>query len=116
MIVGRNYLHDANKNKGACSIVFRPTIPASGEYEIALYAQPHSNRAAKVPVTVLVGGEVVTTVHVNQRDASRKARHSLGEFDLPRGRKTEVRIENKGTTGVVVVDALQIVGKGVEVQ
>jgi len=113
VIVGRNYLHDANKNKGKCSIVFRPTIPKAGGYEIALYAQPHSNRAAKVPVIVSVDGKVLKTALVNQRDASSKARHSLGVFNLPRGRKTEVRIENAGTSGVVVVDALQLLAGGV---
>ncbi len=109
VIVGRNYLHDANKNKGACSIVFRPVIPKAGEYEIVLYAQPHSNRAPEVPVVVSVDGKTVGSASVNQRDMTSGARHVIGRFALPRGGGVAIRIDNEGTKGVVVVDALQLV-------
>ena len=108
VIVGRNYFHDGGKNKGECSIVFRPAIPVAGKYEITLYAQPHANRSPKVPVVVAVEGLSANTVNVDQRDAAKEARHSLGTFDLPRGSKVTVTIDNAGTTGIVVVDALQV--------
>lgn len=109
VIVGRNYLHDANQNKGACSIVFRPTIPKAGEYEIALYAQPHSNRSPEVPVVVTVDGAAAGSASVNQRDMKSGARHVIGRFDLPRGSRVAITVANKGTKGVVVVDAIQLV-------
>jgi|GEM_PF-1388470 len=109
VIVGRNYLHDANKNKGDCAIVFRPEIPAAGDHRLVLYAQPHANRAPRVPVSVRVAGKDVAHLIVDQRDMASGARHELGVFALPAGREVEIRIENRGTTGVVVVDALQLV-------
>lgn len=109
VIVGRNYMHDGNKNKGACSITFKPVIPGEGEYELFLYAQPHANRSPKVPVVVSIDGRAQPAVVVNERNMESGAKHTLGRFRLPRGARTEVLIDNAGTTGVVVVDALQLV-------
>ncbi len=109
MILGRNYLHDGNKNKGAASISFEPDIPEAGRYEIILFAQPTGNRAPSVPVTISVAGKPDQTVRVNQQDVKSQARYSLGRFDLPKGKGTTVTVSNTETKGVVVVDGLQVV-------
>ena len=109
MILGVNYLHDANKNKGKASISFQPNIPATGSYEIVFFAQPHGNRSDSVPVTISIAGQKDRTVRINQKDVSSKARYPLGRFDLPRGKGTTVTISNEGTSGVVVVDGIQFV-------
>lgn len=109
MILGRNYLHDANKNKGKASIAFQPNIPKADNYEIVVFAQPHSNRSVSVPVIVSIEGKKDRTIRINQKDVKSKARYSLGRFDLPKGRGTTVTISNVGTKGVVVVDGIQFV-------
>jgi len=108
VIVGRSYFHDGNKNKGEASVSFRPKIGASGEYEFFLYAQPHGNRSQDVPVTVSIGGNT-QTVRVNQRDPKSQAKHSLGSYQIKAGQNVTVEVSNKGTKGIVVVDALQVV-------
>ena len=109
MILGINYLHDANKNKGKASISFQPEIPQAGSYEIIVFAQPHGNRSDSVPVTVSIAGKKERIIRINQKDVSSKARYSLGRFELPKGTGTSVTISNAGTSGVVVVDGIQFV-------
>ena len=109
MILGRNYLHDANKNKGEASITFQPEIPTAGKYEIIVFAQPHGNRSESVPVTIAVAGKPEQVIRINQKDVSSKARYSLGKFELPAGKGTTVTISNEGTKGVVIVDGIQFV-------
>jgi len=109
IILGQNYLHDANKNKGNASIAFQPNIPSAGSYEIIFFAQPHSNRSASVPITISIEGKRDQMIRINQKDVSSKARYPLGKFDLPKGRGTTVTVSNKDTSGVVIVDGIQIV-------
>lgn len=109
LILGQNYLHDANKNKGAASIAFQPDIPVAGKYEIIVFAQPHGNRSDSVPVTVAIAGKKNAIIRINQKDISSKARYSLGKFELPAGKQTTVTVSNEGTRGVVIVDGIQFV-------
>lgn len=109
MILGRNYLHDGNKNKGEASITFQPDIPEAGNYEIIVFAQPHGNRSAAVPVAVSIKDKMIKILRINQQDVSSKARYSLGRYDLPKGKGTTVSISNAKTSGIVVVDGVQFV-------
>ena len=103
--VGTGYIHDGNAHKGEMTVVFTPSIPDSGDYELVLIATPNSNRASNVPVTISVGG-TVKQVKVNEKSA---AAHPLGSLALRKGRELTVTISNAGTDGFVVVDGLQIV-------
>jgi hypothetical protein len=103
--VGTGYIHDANENKGACSVRWTPEIPAAGEYEITLHFPPNGNRATNVPVTVEAGGKT-TTATINERESEGAA--VVGKFELAAGKSVTVTVTNRGTNGYVVVDGLQL--------
>jgi hypothetical protein len=107
--VGVGYIHDGNKNKGACTVRWRPEIPQIAEYEIVLHFPPNSNRATNVPVTIEVSGAAARTIKVNQQDKSGRA--SLGRFQLPRGKGIAITISNTDTDGHVIADGVQLVQK-----
>ena len=104
--VGRTYLHDGNTGKGKASMNYTPELPRDGRYEVVVLFPPHGNRAANVPVTLLVAGEKLKAVRINQKE---NGNASLGVFALPSGRKSSVIISNADTDGYVVADAVQFV-------
>ncbi len=106
--IGTSYIHDNDANKGELSIAFTPEIPAAGEYEIFFVFTPNGNRASNVPVTVTIDGKEAKSVTVNQKPPG-DGLFSLGKFTLPQGAATTMTISNKGTTGYVVVDGVQVV-------
>jgi FAD dependent oxidoreductase len=107
--VGIGYIHDGNKDKGACTVRWRPEIPQAGEYEIVLHFPPHPNRATSVPVTIETSNTAARTVRINEQDDS--ARASLGTFRLPRGKPITITLSNKDTDGYVIADGVQLVPK-----
>jgi hypothetical protein len=107
--VGEGYLHDGDTEKGQLRVVWTPEIKTAGEYEIVLHFPFNANRAKNVPVTVAVGTET-RTVKVDQQDKSN--RQSLGRFQLPAGRGTQITLSNEGTTGHVIADGVQIIKTG----
>jgi hypothetical protein len=106
------YVHDGNDGKGQKSIVFTPHVPDAGTYEVRIAYVPFSNRATNTSVTITTpqGSKAIL---INQRLAPEidDLFHTLGEFQLPAGRKTNIIIENKDTDGYVVVDAVQLLPK-----
>jgi hypothetical protein len=104
--VGPAYLHDGNAGKGEASITYTPELPRDGRYEVVILFPPHGNRAADVPVTVVVAGEKLKAVRINQKE---NGLVSLGVFTLTRGHETSVIISNADTEGFVVADAVQFV-------
>lgn len=107
-IIGVNYLHDGGKNKGAASIRFVPEVKQAGEYEIILFAPPQGNRSKSVPVEIAIDGGATSVVKIDESRLDLKGVHSLGRHRLPAGRHTRITVSNAGTTGVVVVDGLQL--------
>jgi len=51
--LGASYMHDGNTGKGTKGAVFVATIPATGEYRLALRWTESDNRASNVPVRVV---------------------------------------------------------------
>jgi hypothetical protein len=107
--VGVGYVHDGNKNKGACTVRWRPEIPQAGEYEIVLHFPPNPNRATNVPVTIEVSGAAARTIKVNQQEKGGRA--SLGTFPLSRGNGIVITISNTDTDGHVIADGVQLLLK-----
>ncbi|MCF7763391.1 MAG: DUF1553 domain-containing protein [Verrucomicrobia bacterium] len=108
--VDKNYLHDANSQKGRMSARFVPVLPHTGSYEVLVSYTPFPNRADNVPVAIHTG----TTNHtaaVNQKLKPRlqKAFVLLGTFEFESGTNGWVEISNTGTRGFVTVDAVQFV-------
>jgi hypothetical protein len=104
------YLHDGDKDKGEKSIRFVPDVPRAGQYEIRLSYVPYQNRASNTPVTIATPAGS-KTIRVNQQQTPEidGLFHCLGRFELPAGRQTSIVVENAGTDGYVVVDAVQLI-------
>ncbi len=108
--VGSGYLHDGDDAKGQRSAKFTLTLPEAGEYELRLSCVPLGNRAPQVTVSLEAGGKTTTTV-IDQTRAG-KAEHgfaTLGRVQASAGDKAVVTVSNVGTTGHVIVDAVQAV-------
>lgn len=108
--VDKNYLSDANSDKGKMVARFIPKLPHTGKYEVLVSYTPHPNRATNVPVTIQ-STATNTTVFINQRLAPRflNAFVSVGSFEFQAGTNGTVSIANANTKGFVIVDAVQFV-------
>jgi hypothetical protein len=107
--IGDGYLHDGNADKGQKTLTFTPEIPKTGRYEVRLAYTPGGNRAPKVPVHILhLDGE--HTGYINEQETpSIDGRFvSLGTYRFDRSGQWYVLISNEGTTGHVIVDAVQL--------
>ncbi len=107
---GSNYIHDGNAGKGTKSVTFVPSLAANGQYAVYLRWTAGSNRASSVPVTITHNGGT-TTLYVNQQQNGGQW-NSLGTFNLTSG-SVAVTIDTTGTTGFVVVDAVNFAPAGV---
>tara|TARA_R110000868_G_scaffold411563_1_gene705338 strand:- start:38544 stop:41519 length:2976 start_codon:yes stop_codon:yes gene_type:complete len=106
--LGVGYVHDMNEEQGKKAIRFIPDLPAAGTYEVR-FAFPGSNgRASQVPVTIQTE-QGLKTVNVDQTKQGPidGIFTSLGSFEFAAGTAGYVEISNKGTSGYVVVDAVQ---------
>lgn len=103
---GSDYLHDGNAGKGTKSVTFTPQIPTAGNYPVYLRWTADTNRAGNVPVTITHAGGS-TGVAVNQR-LNNGNWVLLGVFDFAAGNGGNIRIDNTGTDGFVVADAVGI--------
>jgi hypothetical protein len=102
---GTDFLTDNNLNKGQDSVVFMPTLPEDGTYQVSIRWTAAPNRATNVPVTVNYdGGSVLITL--NQRQNGNRW-ILLGTFNFQAGTTASVTVSNANTNGVVVADAVQ---------
>ncbi|HEV7280263.1 MAG TPA: FAD-dependent oxidoreductase [Pirellulaceae bacterium] len=109
--IGAGYVHDGESEKGTLKLTFVANVPQAGKYDLRLAYSPHETRASAVPVTVR-SGDRETALFVDQRlplDANDRFR-TIATLDLSAG-ETSVVIENRGTDGFVVVDAVQLLLK-----
>ena len=100
---GAGYLTDGNADKGTKSVVFRPELPAAGEYRVAIAYRAFSNRASRVPLRLHHAGGVIDFVIDQRVDAG--PWRELGIFHFERGTAAELTLETVGTDGFVVADA-----------
>ena len=103
--VGAHYLHDGNEDKGEKSVTFTFTVEP-GEYEVRLAYSPDGNRAKAVPVKI---GSQIVTVDQTASPPIDRLFVSLGTFAFDK--EAVITISNAGTTGHVIVDAVQLVKK-----
>lgn len=110
--VGESYLHDGDEGKGLKSIRFPIRVPQSGRYEVRISYTPNPNRASNVPVTVAHAAGTETTL-VNQKLAPPIDGSFLrvGTYAFTAGAEAHVTISNEGTTGYVIVDAVQLIAE-----
>ncbi len=111
--VDAGYAHDIAKEKGTKSATFRPQIKKSGRYQVRISYSHGSNRAKNVPVTIQhAEGEITIPVDQQQRPPFDNLFMELGTFPFEAGTAGFVRISNQGTSGHVVIDAVQLLPEG----
>src|SRR5262249_21716824 len=108
--IGDGYLHDGNAGKGEKTLTFVPEFPSAGKYEVRLAYLPASNRATKVPVHILhLDGEYSGNINQQEKPPIDGRFISLGTFRFDKSGQWYVIVSNEGTTGHVVVDAVQFI-------
>jgi hypothetical protein len=109
--IGAGYRHDVDQGKGERSLTFQPELPA-GRYEVRFAYSPGSNRAPKVPVTIL-SAEGETTIHVNQQQVPPVDGRFvvLGQFRFEQN-QGYVLVSNADTKGHVTADAVAFLPVG----
>ncbi|MFO0867991.1 MAG: DUF1553 domain-containing protein [Pirellulales bacterium] len=106
--VGRGYIHDLDEQKGDKTVTFQPDLPQSGPYEVRLAYTAADNRSPAAPVTVFsADGEKVIRVDQRQTPPIDGLWISLGAFRFEANGQGFVMVSNEGTTGHVIVDAVQ---------
>ena len=106
--VGQAYYHDDNSGKGTKAAIFTFSVPEADRYEIRLAYAAASGRAPNVPVIVRHGG-VERRLHLDQRRRPEGGRfQAIGRYFLVPDVPVTVRIETAGTSGHVIVDAIQV--------
>ncbi len=104
--IGDGYVHDQDGGKGEKTLTFAADLP-TGKYEVRLAYSPGTNRAEKVPVTVMsADGETDIAVNMKAAPPLDGRFVSLGEFNFEKGGQSYVLVSNEGTKGHVCPDAV----------
>ena len=107
--VGSGYVHDDNANKGECSIEFRLRLPDTGRYTVRFAFNTSSNRAAKVPVSVLTADGEEQLIVNQQTKLKTHPWRVIGEYSFSAEQDAVVTVHNQGTDGYVIADAVQFI-------
>jgi hypothetical protein len=108
--VGNDYLQDGNSEKGKLSAAFEIELPKEGLYEVRISYAPNPNRSKNVPVTVIHNeGKSVIKIDETKNPPLDGLFLSIGTFSF--GKKAVVSLSNEGTTGYVIVDAVQLIAQ-----
>lgn len=112
--VGRGYVYAGaksrkTKSEGIATATFTFKAPMSGRYQLLMAYSAHATRAKKIPLTIKSGTNS-TTFMVDQTlpIPDGKCFRAIGTVDLNADVETVVQLTNAGTTGFVIVDALQM--------
>jgi hypothetical protein len=105
--IGEGYVSDANLNKGASTITFSPPIKKTGVYEVRFSYTALSDRAKKLPITILhADGEETVFVDETETPPIDGRFVSLGQFRFQMDGQGYVLLTNEGTDGYVTADAM----------
>ena len=106
--IGGGYVHDSNRGRGEKTISFTPKLPVAGRYEVRVAYSGSTDRAERVPVTVLhADGEDL--VYFKQTTEARNGLQfsTIGTWRFETSGQNFVMISNAGAEGYVTVDAVQ---------
>jgi len=108
--VGSGYAHDERKGDGKSSATFRFKAPKSGRYQLLMAYSAHETRASKIPLTITSGrNDKKIVVDQTAPLPTGKSFRPIGTVDLESKVETVIKITNEGTTGFVILDALQLI-------
>ena len=106
--IGSGYQHDFDKGKGDKTALFQAPAGLVGEYEVRFSFTAGSNRTKKLPVTVThAGGKTTVIVDQTVTPPIKNRLVSLGRFSFKPNDRAQVLVETTGTTGHVIIDAVQ---------
>jgi hypothetical protein len=105
--VGKGYIHDDNKEKGAKTLTYIPEL-ADGEYEVRFAYSWGGGRASNVPVEIFSAtGKELVVVDMRKEPPLNRRFVSLGTYRFSANQHNRILISNEGTNGIVTADALQ---------
>ncbi|NNM31125.1 MAG: FAD-dependent oxidoreductase [Akkermansiaceae bacterium] len=98
------------KGDGKAAATFRFKVPRSGAYQLRMAYSAHESRATNVPVTVSSGARKQTFAvdQTKPLPAGRRFR-PIDTVELQADAETTITMTNAGTTGFVILDAMQLV-------
>ncbi len=107
---GPGYIHDNREGKGDKRLTFEASLPKDGVYEVRVAYPAEGNRAKAVPITI----EAADKAHKATLDETRRGRiaglfEPIGRFEFKKGGRANVIFETHGTTGYVIIDAVQFI-------
>lgn len=107
---GANYRFRTTTGYGATlgEVEWRPSLPAAGAYQVAIYYPQGTNRANNAPFTVHYAGGSQTFL-VNQQGNGGQW-NVLGTFSFNAGTGGYVTLSNDANPNVVLADAVQFTG------
>lgn len=97
------------KGDGEATATFRFKVQKSGDYALSMAYSAHPTRAGNVPVTVS-GGGITKKFIIDQTKAPQDGQpfRRLGVVQLQGQGETTITVNNRGTTGFVIVDAFRL--------
>ncbi|MEQ9409055.1 MAG: DUF1553 domain-containing protein [Fuerstiella sp.] len=108
--IGQGYVHDNRKDKGEKSAEFLWTPPSDGIFEVRLSYTHHASRADNVPVLIRhAQGEDTVLLDQTRPPEIDDLFAAVGRFRFQQDKAASVLVSNAGTTGFVIVDAVQFV-------
>ena len=106
--IDSGYQHDFNNGKGDKTALFQSPVGLDGEYEVRFSFAAGSNRTKKLPVTVIhAAGKTTVSVDQTATPPIKNRLISLGIFSFKPTDHAQVLVETTGTTGHVIIDAVQ---------
>jgi hypothetical protein len=111
--VYQGYLQDNGTGKGKKSVIFKPIIRRSGDYEVMIAYPQHSENSKRVPVHIRhADGEDTVLVDLTQEKLRGFMNMflSIGTYRFEADGQSTVTFQTQGTEdGLVVVDGVQFV-------
>ena len=102
---GSGYVYASSAARATATVEWRPTIPASGSYEVALWYVSGANRANNAPFVVTHAGGT-SNVSVNQQ-LNGSTWRVLGTYNFSAGTAGRVLLSNNANPSVVIADAVR---------
>lgn len=113
--VGEEYIHDKSEKGTEKSATYKLKIPQSGSYEVRISYSAGSNRPQKALLRI-EHADGRKEVRIDQRDTPPHDGlfMTVGTFPFDKEKGAMVQISNKGTSGALIADAVQLLPRGFE--
>ena len=111
-IAGGYHVHGAKdvRNDGKAKATCHVKVPKTGEYQVRVAYSAHETRAKNVPVIISSGGHETKLIMDQTKllPSGDRFQH-IGNVELKADSETTLQIQTVGTTGFVILDAIQLI-------